>query len=249
MPQHIRPPSPVNGRPLRLPNARRLFKPDPGYTFFDIDLDRADLQVVVWESGDTELKAALRAGEDIHQLNADAIGIDRYQAKVWVHGTNYGAQPPTMARTLGIPKNVAEDYQRKWFALHPGIKDWHDRIQDQLDATATVMNRFGFKYTWFDRPQNLLPEALAWIPQSTVAIVINKIWMNIWSALPEVQVLLQVHDSIAGQYPTHLDKELRPKIHEQCQITVPYDDPLVIPVGIKTSDESWGACKEVSWDG
>ena len=54
---------------FRLPNIRRLFVPDPGYTMFDSDLDRADLQVVVWESGEPELKAALKAGVEMHLLN------------------------------------------------------------------------------------------------------------------------------------------------------------------------------------
>ena len=52
------------------PNIRSMFIPDPGYTFFDGDLDRADLQVVVWEADDPMLKAALRMGVDIHLMNA-----------------------------------------------------------------------------------------------------------------------------------------------------------------------------------
>jgi len=37
---------------LQLPNIRKIFTPDQDYTFFDMDLDRADLQVVVWEADD-----------------------------------------------------------------------------------------------------------------------------------------------------------------------------------------------------
>jgi hypothetical protein len=33
------------------------------------------------------------------------------------------------------------------------------------------------------------------------------------------------------------------KALEECsQIVLPYDDPLIIPTGTKTSDKSWGAC-------
>jgi hypothetical protein len=78
---------------LHLPNIRTLFIPDPGYTFFDGDLDRADLQVVVWEADDQELKAILREGVDVHAENAKTLGCPRQMAKMWVHGTNYGGTP------------------------------------------------------------------------------------------------------------------------------------------------------------
>jgi len=49
---------------LGLPNLRRIFIPDPGMTFFDIDLSAADLRVVVWESDCKEMKQMFAAGLD-----------------------------------------------------------------------------------------------------------------------------------------------------------------------------------------
>lgn len=227
---------------LRLPNVRKLFVPDAGFTFFDVDLDRADLQVVVWEADDPELKQMLREGVDIHRENAKALGIDRQAAKAWVHGTNYGGGPRTMAINCGISVAEAERRRVRWFAAHPGIRAWHERTERSLLTSRCVTNRFGYRRFYFDRPEGLLPEALAWIPQSTVACVINRLLVRIWRNLREVQVLLQVHDSLAGQFPTHLEPWARRRIAEEAQIVVPYPDPLVIPVGIKTSSKSWGDC-------
>jgi hypothetical protein len=39
-----------------LPNNRSIDGSDIGFTFFDMDLDRADLQVVVWESGEQDCR-------------------------------------------------------------------------------------------------------------------------------------------------------------------------------------------------
>ena len=91
-----------------------------------------------------------------------------------------------------------------------------------------------------------MPEAVAWIPQSTVSIVINRIWTNIYQAFgsldPDVQVLLQVHDSLGGNF--RLDVPGLPqRIQALGSIKVPYADPLTIPFSVKTSAESWGACK------
>lgn len=227
---------------LLFPNIRKLFIPDPGYTFFDMDLDRADLQVVVWEADDDELKAMLREGVDIHAQNALTLGITRALAKAWVHGTNYGGGPRTMAINCGITVHQAEQMQSRWFAAHPGIKRWHDRTEQALREKRYVTNKFGYRRYYFERVDGLLPEALAWIPQSTVGIYINKIWVNIYDNLPEVQVLLQVHDSLAGQIPTHKLAWYQERIKEQSQVIIPYDDPLIIPTGIKTSAISWGDC-------
>jgi hypothetical protein len=66
--------------------------------------------------------------------------------------------------------------------------------------------------------------------------------MNIYEHIPEVQVLIQVHDSLAGQFPSHRKAEMIERIKGVSRVAIPYDDPLIIPVGINTSDVSWGDC-------
>lgn len=241
----------------KLPNIRKLFTPDPGYIFFDMDLDRADLQVVVWEADDAELKAALRSGVDLHNLNAQVLfglrcSVDevkthfpaqRRLAKAWVHGTNYGGGPRTMAAVCGITVHEAERMQARWFSAHPGIKAWHDRTLADLARSRSVRNRFGYRRFYFDRLEGLLPEALAWVPQSTVANVINKCWIRFNEALRgRCEVLLQVHDSLAGQIKFEGAGETLAEMKRLAEVTIPYPEPLVIPVGIKTSQVSWGDC-------
>lgn len=228
---------------LSLPNIRKLFIPDPGYTFFDMDLDRADLQVVVWEADDKELKQMLREGVDIHEENAKVLGVVRQEAKVWVHGTNYGGTPRTMAANCGFTVHQAEKMQARWFEAHPGIKSWHQRTEAQLRSRRYVENKFGFRRFYFDRIEGLLSEGLAWIPQSTVAIYINKIWRRMYTEMPYVQILLQVHDSLAGQFKTSNIEDVLSRMQSTARaIIIPYDDPLIIPVSLKTSPISWGDC-------
>ena len=230
------------GTNLEIPNIRSMFIPDPGYTFFDMDLDRADLQVVAWEADEPELKAMLREGADIHSENAKALGINREIAKTWVHGTNYGGSPATMAKQCGISIHQATQMQLRWFQVRPGIRRWHERTKNYLATRKYVENRFGYRWYIFGRVDSALPEALAWLPQSTVAILINRIWHAIYSQAPDIQVLMQVHDSLAGQFPTSQAATSLAQLKYLSRIEVPYDDPLVIPTGFKTSEVSWGAC-------
>lgn len=250
-----------------LPNIRSMYGPDPGFTFFDMDLDRADLQVVVAESGDPMLKAAMRLGVDIHLLNVYALdNIDpppleelcenhsKYQdhrgprkhkrefAKIFCHATNYVGGAKTVAAHTGRSIHEIDQTQKRWFNSHPDIKRWHQRVEAHIIKRRYVENRFGYRWYIFDRIEALLPEAVAWIPQSTVGVVINRCWINFSKQLPDVQVLLQVHDSLAGQFPTHKKAALLPKMQECSRIIIPYDEPLIIPTGIKTSEISWGDC-------
>lgn len=233
------------------PNVRKWFVPDPGHTMFDVDLQQADAQIVAWEANDEELKAIfLDPDLDLHDENCRAIfgkltKSGRQMAKAGVHATNYGSSARTMARHLGITVAMAEAFQRKWFAAHPNIRQWQRRIENQLQTTRTVSNKFGFKIRYFGRVEALLPEALAWIPQSTVGRVINE-GLNNLEAHPQVTPLIQVHDSVVGQFPDSFYPK-RQEIQDALRVIVPYDDPLEIGTDIDCSRKSWGDCKRVPW--
>lgn len=249
----------------KLPNIRKLFIPDPGYTIFDVDLSGADAQVVAWEANDDDLKRAFRAGMKIHAKNAEDVFGDEYrnapgdrgnkatpkgkmydQNKRAVHATNYGASAFTLHRNPDIRWALprAEAFQRKWFTLHPGIREWHQRTQFRLHKDRTAENKFGYRIIYFDRVDGLLPQALAWVPQSTVAIVARRGALKLVKELPYVEVLMQVHDSLVFQVPNHRAEE-HDKIRKALEIVIPYDDPLIIPWGLAKSPVSWGDVQEV----
>jgi len=252
------------GSQIVLPNVRKFFLPDPGHILFDVDLAGADAQIVAWEANDEPLKQAFRdhaagKGPKVHCVNSRAIfgalagpdgKTDPYysRAKAGVHLTNYGGKARTAAAALGVSIAAAEHFQSTWFALHPAIAEWHNRVENDLRTTRSVRNPFGFVRTYFDRLDNLLPEALAWVPQSSVAIIIDTAYNRITEELPEVQILLQVHDSLVGQTKIEDWPLLKPKIRQALHVVIPYPDPLVVPTGLKTSTRSWGEAKDESWD-
>lgn len=244
-------------RAINLPNIKRLFIPDPGYLIADSDLAQADAQVVAWEADDEDLKTLFRDPNlDLHDENTKAIygsyptdskDERRKKTKAGVHLTNYFGQARTLARALGITVKEADDFQTKWFGAHPGIKDWHWRIEAQLAATRTVSNKFGYKRFYFDRIDKVLPQALAWIPQSTVGLVVNKGLDKLDQELyPRVIPLLQVHDSIVYQFKRN-DEKVLPLVKKCIELPVPYDDPLVIGMGLEVSTKSWADCEERNW--
>jgi DNA polymerase-1 len=247
-----------------LPNVRKIFIPDPGYIIFDADLAGADAQVVAWEADDEDLKAAFRAGLDVHDKNAEDLwgsaytklagnskegpkSVKRKQNKVAVHATNYGASSRTLAISLGWTVREADDFQKRWFSIHPGIKtNFHGRVERGLRENRTVKNAFGYHRIFFDRIDNSFTEALAWIPQSTVALVSFEGAIQLKEQCPYVEYLLQVHDSLVFQVPISKSNNIESLI-QGLTVPVPYSDPLTIPWGIARSPKSWGDCKTVEF--
>lgn len=199
----------------------------------------------------------LKLSQAQRQLNKNAI-----------NGINYSAQAKTMATTLHTTVEKAGKYIERWrgpTGLYPGIGRWHRRVDAQLLKTHTVRNVYGFRRFYTDRYDNLLPKALAWICSSAVSVTINRGMKHVfgpnvhglsvskedrydpWSgreyvALPQIQLLLQIHDSIIGQFPAEMTDEIVPKIVERMEVEIPYEKPLIIPVTMKvgTKGEAWG---------
>lgn len=246
-----------------LPNVRKLFLPDRGHVICDVDLLGADAQVVAWEANDADLKAAFRSGLDIHNKNGKDVFGDNYlperhsnrkgtmrdELKAAVHGTNYAGGVRTISKDLGWSEQDVRTFQQRWFGLHPAIREWHRRVERDLHLERRVQNRFGYRIIYFDRPDNLLPKGLAWIPQSTIAGTCARGAVQLSRNVPWAQLRLQVHDSLVFQVPyarcNPRDFEL---IKRALSVPIPYPDPLIISWSLATSPISWGDVKKVKWE-
>lgn len=246
------------------PNIRDIFEPDPGYILIDADLKGADAQVVAWEAGDEPMKKALKSGVKIHvetakgfygnaYLDATGENSNKHSPKGRMyddikrasHGTNYGASARTLSVNLGWPMVDALRFRHWWLHIeHPGIGKWHRDVEFSLRTTRGVSNKLGYRIIYYDRVDALLPEALAWIPQSTVALVSFMGATKLRKKYKFIQFLLQVHDSIVFQIPICEIASLL-EIQADLDVTVPYPDPLIIGSKIQYSFESWGRLREL----
>jgi DNA polymerase I-like protein with 3'-5' exonuclease and polymerase domains len=270
---------------LELPNVREMFQPDEGKYWFDADLSGADAMVVAWDAEDDDLKAAFRARIDVHEKNCDDLFPNEWRKlvaeardaepnskparakhqfrqdnKKAVHATNYLTTARNLAAHLGWLVIDAERFIARWFSLHPAIARWHKRKAHELATRGYIDCAFpGYRRIFYDRPDSILPEAVAWTPQATVALVTQKAilavdnWIereNIHDKRGEIldPWCLQVHDSLDFQL-YYEDLKLLPSIGENMLITVPYEDPLVIPWGLKMSAKSWGEVRKCDWTG
>ena len=276
---------------FEFPNIRKQFLPDDGYEIAEFDLSGADAQTVAWEAEDEDLKDAFRKGLKLHLKNARDVYPEKTKdmtdeeitalkhdgglysnVKKLAHGTNFGGSAPGLAERVRIPLKEAQEFQERWFYVHPGIKNWHiqtnqklvgmrcwrcDTVHEQprnscpecgaFPQKNTIGNKFGYRIVYFERPRDLFNAALAWTPQSTTAINCNKGAIALVDHCPWVQLLMQVHDSLIVQYPIDCH-DLLPEVGRALHsIKVPYKDPLLIPWGCEISRASWGGVEKYKW--
>lgn len=246
----------TTSRGMELPNCRSLFIPDEGKTFFDIDLDSADLRIVIAISGATQLQQMLDEGykpyvelmKEYYNDPSLTKESDKYIIfKSVTHASNYQGSAKGIALNLGLNVWEVEKLQRGYFKMNPEITRWHKELRKQVMSRGWIENIFGYRRYFFNlQEETLMQVASAWRPQSEVGLLINKGLVSLERAYQQgelpVEVLLQVHDSLAGQYPSNRT-DCPDAIKSHCEIALPYTTPITIPVGIVTSTESWGGCK------
>lgn len=146
------------------------------------------------------------------------------------HGTNYYGQAPQMARQLHIERTQMEEFQSKYFAAFPEIREWHGHTKVTLQTCGVLTTPVGFRRQFFGRlsEDSTLREAIASVPQSTIAHLMNTGMWRLWWAtitgeLTGVNLLAQIHDAVMFTYDESREKELVPQIL----------DLLTVPISIQ----------------
>lgn len=239
---------------LILPNIKKIFLPDEGMELLDGDLSGADAMVVAadseckwlldfFNSPKGKLYAYIASEHLQREVTSDSPEYKSYKAVC--HGSNYGLGLDKLCTMLGISYTSAKSLQDFYFSLCKEIPKWHEKIRSEVNKKGFITNIFGRRGWFIDKKDpTLLNKAYAFIPQATVSDVINRGWVNIKRTLPEVDVLLQVHDSLVVQYPMEKAEFYRRKIKECMEIPLPYDPVLIIPSDFKVSTLSYGDVKK-----
>ena len=198
-----------------------------------------------------------KSGEDIHKYNAsiifnkhpkDILPSERQIAKNRVHGANYRIGPAKAAKLAGTTEEKAREDLNKYKARFPNLEIWWRNVEEQIGKTRVMSNYFGRKRMFFGRwGHELVNEAIAYYPQSTVGDLLNLGIIRCYPNLPpDWALLIQNHDSIAAQVP----KETPPmhiykffKHYFEIPLTI-YGKTYIIPIDIKVG-ENWGVMKNL----
>lgn len=200
---------------------RRAFIATSGHKLVSADYSQIELRLLAEIADIPVLKQAFRDGLDIHAMTAsEMFGVPikgmpseiRRRAKAINFGIIYGISAFGLANQLGIGREEASAYIKKYFERFPGIRAYMDETRDFCRNHGYVTTLFGRKCHYPDiKASNASVRAFnerAAINarlQGTAADIIRRAMTRVEDALSQkklsAQMLLQVHDELIFEVP------------------------------------------------
>ncbi len=223
---------------------RRAFVAAPGCKLISADYSQIELRLLAHVADIGALKQAFADGLDIHAMTAsemfgvpvkDMPGEVRRRAKAINFGIIYGISAFGLANQLGIPRDEAAAYIKKYFERFPGIRDYMEATKKQARADGFVRTIFGRK-CHFPRINAANPSERAFNEraainaplQGSAADIIRRAMARMDGALDRAKLsarmLMQVHDELVFEAP---DEEVEATIALVCKVMVEAPAPAV----------------------
>jgi len=200
---------------------RRAFVAAPGKKLVSADYSQIELRLLSEVAHVPALRKAFQDGVDIHAMTAsemfgvpvkDMPGEVRRRAKAINFGIIYGISAFGLANQLGIERDEAAAYIKKYFERFPGIRDYMEETKEYCRANGYVLTLFGRKCHYPDikasnasiRSFNERAAINARL-QGSAADIIRRAMMRMEGefagAKLNAQMLLQVHDELIFEVP------------------------------------------------
>ena len=263
---------------------RSVFIPDMGKRFGYADLERAESLVVAHMSGDRRMLenhapgvvAHKRVGSFLFGVSEEEIDKESpiyYLSKRTAHAGNYMLGPKKfmlmvnadtsktgISITFGESKRLLTGYTE----YYSNLPVWWAEVDAEVRKTRMLYNLLGRPRQFFGHYDSILPQAVAFRPQSTVGDTLNVALLNVEGVICPYaerncnvemirdlssdlkkygyETLLQVHDAIGFQYQEGFDKEVCSAMRQLMSVPLlspKFDDMFSIPVEIAIGP-NWG---------
>lgn len=248
--------------PIRTELGRQIrdaFVAEPGHVLLAADYSQIELRLAAHMANVPPLKEAFASGEDIHARTATELfgTVDRdtrARAKTINFAILYGISRWGLAGRLGVDADEAQAMIDRYFERFPGIQRYIVDTLDLVRERGYSQTLFGRK-TWFPRinsknqneRQGSERAAINAPIQGTSADIIKRAMARMTPALleaglPNVRMLLQVHDELVFELPegdvAAATAVIRTVMEQAASPSVTLDVPLGVEIGFGAS---WGA--------
>ncbi|WP_217613256.1 DNA polymerase I [Helicobacter pylori] len=197
------------------------------YCLLGVDYSQIELRLLAHFSQDKDLMEAFLKGRDIHLETSKALfGGDlakekRSIAKSINFGLVYGMGSKKLSETLNISLNEAKSYIEAYFKRFPSIKDYLNRMKEEILKTSKAFTLLG-RYRVFDFTGandyvkgNYLREGVNAIFQGSASDLLKLGMLKVSERFKNdssVRLLLQVHDELIFEIEEKNALELQQEI-------------------------------------
>lgn len=251
--------------PIRTEEGRRIreaFIAEKGNLLVSADYSQIELRLLAHVADIPQLKQAFADGVDIHARTAsEMFGVPvegmpkdiRSNAKAINFGIIYGISAFGLARNLGIGREEAAAYIKRYFERFPGIRDYMESTKTFARANGYVKTIFGRKI-WVKGVQSKNAQERAFGERQSInaplqgaaADIIRRAMVRLPDALArsglKARMLLQVHDELVFEAPK---EEAEPLCNLAKAVMEAAPEPaalLSVPLTVEAkAGATWGA--------
>jgi len=251
--------------PIRTEEGRRIreaFIAEKGNVLVSADYSQIELRLLAHVADIPQLKQAFADGVDIHARTAsEMFGVPvegmpkdvRNNAKAINFGIIYGISAFGLARNLGIAREEAAAYIKKYFERFPGIRDYMEETKTYARANGYVKTIFG-RRIWVKGIQSKNAQERAFGERQSInaplqgaaADIIRRAMVRLPSALAKAKLksrmLLQVHDELVFEAPTEEAEKLCKLAKDVMEAAPEPAAILSVPLTVEAkAGPTWGA--------
>ncbi len=251
--------------PIRTEEGRRIreaFIAEKGNVLVSADYSQIELRLLAHVADIPQLKQAFADGVDIHARTAsEMFGVPvegmpkdiRSNAKAINFGIIYGISAFGLARNLGIGREEAGAYIKKYFERFPGIRDYMEETKTFARANGYVKTIFG-RRIWVKGIQSKNPSERAFGERQSInaplqgaaADIIRRAMVRLPPALARAKLksrmLLQVHDELVFEAPKDEAEKLCQLAKDVMEAAPEPAAILSVPLTVEAkAGATWGA--------
>ena len=238
---------------------RHAFVAEPGNVILAADYSQIELRLAAHMADVPALRDAFANGEDIHAATAEQLFGEvnrdtRGRAKTINFAILYGISRWGLAGRLEISADEAQDMISRYYERFPGISIYINETIEKARSLGYTETLFGRK-TWFPRikapiqheRQGAERAAINAPIQGTSADIIKRAMARMGPALdaaglPDVKMLLQVHDELVFELPEGDVEAASAVIRHVMESAAEPIVTLSVPLGVEIgTGPSWGA--------
>ncbi len=248
--------------PIRTEVGRQIrdaFVAEPGNVILAADYSQIELRLAAHIADVPALRTAFENGDDIHSMTAmelfGEVNRDtRGRAKTINFAILYGISRWGLAGRLDVTADEAQDMINRYFERFPGINAYIVSTIEEVRAKGYTTTLFGRK-THFSRIKSSVQHerqgaeraAINAPIQGTSADIIKRAMVRMGPALlearlPNVRMLMQVHDELVFELPEGDVEAATPVIRHVMETAAEPAVKLTVPLGVEIgTGPSWGA--------
>lgn len=214
---------------------RRCFVAEPGQRICSVDYQAQELRVLAALSGDRTMQQAFKTNADLHQITADASGVDRKVGKMVNFAYVYGSGPRNIAEQANVDVDTARRVIAGFEKSYPKVKELSDKLQKFARRNGYITTPFGRKLPVDPaRPYS----ALNYMVQSSSRDVTAGGMLRLHAAGFTPYLRLPIHDEMLSSLPEDKAEWGAQRIGELMAVTF---EGVHIGTDPEVGGRSWGS--------